>query len=385
MTPESPQCAGGDYVNLSGGFDPVTGLLEDNPNPQVPVPGLITVDENGLDASDSDGAINITNWPVLGMYQPDALASYEVKGETFIITANEGDGRDYDGFSEEAEVKDLVLDPTAFPNAAELQADETLGSLTVTTANGDTDGDGDFDKLYAFGGRSFSIWDTQGNLVYDSGDDFEQITAALLPENFNSDNTENNSFDSRSDNKGPEPEGVAIGAIDDHIYAFIGLERIGGVMVYDVTNPESPTFIEYVNNRNFEGDALAGTAGDLGPEGLTFIAAEDSPNGKPLLAVANEVSGTTTLFEIANTLNGTAGKNSFDGDDLLYGGSGNNTLTGGDGKEQADDTNTITDADAIAIKNFFGVSSIGDLSITQTGDDTSIGIVPQDLAMLAGI
>ncbi len=252
---------------------------------------------NRLDVSDRDGAINIANWPIYGMYQPDGFATYEVNGETYIVTANEGDARDYSGYSEEARIKDLVLDPVAFPNAAELQADEALGRLTVTTANGDTDGDGDFDELYVFGGRSFAIWDTQGNLVYESGDDFEKIIAETYPQFFNSNHREN-SFDTRSDDKGPEPEDVAIGEINGRFYAFIGLERVGGIMTYDITDPTSPQFVQYINNRDFSGDPAAGTAGDLGTEGIIFISAEDSPNGKPLVVTANEVSGTTTVFEI---------------------------------------------------------------------------------------
>ncbi len=257
---------------------------------------------NPLDASNEDGVIRITNYPNLfGMFQPDAIETFEIAGETFIITANEGDSRDYDGFSEEARVADLELDPEAFPNAASLQDDAVLGRLKVTTTLGDADGDGLYEELYAFGGRSFSIWQpTEAGLelVFDSGDQFEQITANLLPEQFNSTNDDNSSFDSRSDDKGPEPEGVTTGVINGQTYAFIGLERIGGIMVYDVTNPSSPEFVQYINNRDFSGDPEASSAGDLAPEGLTFIAAADSPTGEPLLAVANEVSGTTTVFAI---------------------------------------------------------------------------------------
>ncbi|MDY7007145.1 MAG: choice-of-anchor I family protein [Cyanobacteriota bacterium] len=253
---------------------------------------------NGIDGSDRDNQINIDNYPVFGIYQPDEIASYTVGEKTYLVTANEGDSRDYDGLNEETEVADEVLDPNAFPNADILQQDETIGRLEITNTLGDTDGDGDFDELYAFGGRSFSIWDEAGGLIFDSGDDFEQITAKLLPEFFNSNNDENNSFDNRSDNKGPEPEGVAIGQVDNRTLAFIGLERIGGFMTYDVSNPLAPKFINYTNNRDFFGDPEAATAGDLGPEGLTFISAEDSPNGTALLVLANEVSGTTTIYEI---------------------------------------------------------------------------------------
>lgn len=259
---------------------------------------------NAFDASNRDRMINIASWPTKGMYMPDAIASYMYRGRTYLVTANEGDSRDYEGYSEEARVKDLTLDPDAFPNAAELQKDANLGRLLTTTANGDTDGDGDFDEIYSFGARSFSIWNAAGERVYDSGSDFETITAARLPDVFNSNNDANRSFDSRSDDKGPEPEGVALGEIKGRTYAFIGLERIGGIMVYDVTNPYQVRFVDYVNNRNFNVDAqlpdgsVNPAVGDLGPEGLTFVAAHASPNGKPLLIVGNEVSGTTTVFQI---------------------------------------------------------------------------------------
>ncbi len=250
-----------------------------------------------LDASDRDSTINIRSWPIYGLYQPDAIAAYQFNGNTYYLTANEGDVRDYSGYAEAKRIKDLTLDPTAFPNGAELQADANLGRLQVTTELGDTDGDGDYDALYTFGGRSFSIWDSQGRLVADSGDDFEQITGTFFPDYFNASNS-NNNFDNRSDDKGPEPEGLVLGEVEGCTYAFIGLERIGGVMVYDVSNPQTPQFVQYLNNRNFTADVATAEAGDLGPEGLTFINPEDSPNGKALLVVANEVSGNTTIYEI---------------------------------------------------------------------------------------
>ncbi|MTJ51997.1 hypothetical protein FJR38_04595, partial [Anabaena sp. UHCC 0253] len=262
------------------------------------------ITSNALDASDRDvdgtsgggGKVNIQNQPVIGLYQPDAIASYTVNGQTYYVTANEGDTRDYDGFSEEATVSSLNLDPIAFPDAANLKLPENLGRLLVTKTLGDTDGDGDYDQLYTFGARSFTIWDSAGERVYDSGADFERITAAALPGNYNSNNDSNN-FDNRSDNKGPEPEGVVIGAIANRIYAFIGLERVGGVMVYEVTNPNSPQFVQYVNTRDFSVNAASGLT-DSGPEGLAFISANDSPNSKPLLVVANEISKTTAIFEV---------------------------------------------------------------------------------------
>jgi hypothetical protein len=269
---------------------------------------------NELDPSDRDNGIRIANWPVLGMYQPDAIASYRFKGKTYLVTANEGDTRDYDGFAEEVRVGagSVVLDPTSFPDAAALKANASLGRLTITRPFGDTDGDGDFDKLYLPGGRSFSIWSEQGQQVFDSGSDFESITANLLPAEFNSNHEEQPSADTRSDNKGPEPEGLALGEILGRMYAFIGLERMSGIMVYDITDPRDVQFVQYMTNRDFSvapclddatGECTIANpaAGDLGPEGLRFVPWYLSPIFKPLLIVGNEVSGSTTIYEVRVT------------------------------------------------------------------------------------
>ncbi|HSP41317.1 MAG TPA: choice-of-anchor I family protein, partial [Luteolibacter sp.] len=257
--------------------------------------------ESAIDASDRDDAVNIENWPVYGMFLPDAIASYEVDGVTYLVTANEGDARDYDGFAEEERLRDLPLDPDVFPNAAILRDNAALGRLTVTTVEGDIDGDGLYEEIHAFGTRSFSIFKVgkKGDLtrVYDSGADFEKITASLLPADFNANNDENDSLESRSDNKGPEPEGVAVGEVNGRTFAFVGLERVGGVMVYDISDPEAPAYVQYINPRDFT--VAAEDAGDLGAEGIEFVPADKSPNGKPLLIVANEVSGNVSLFEIA--------------------------------------------------------------------------------------
>jgi hypothetical protein len=258
---------------------------------------------NGLDASDRDNAINIAAWPVFGMYQPDAIASFRVGRQQFLVTANEGDSRsgdDFEGFNEEVRLNSpgYVLDPRAFPDAAALKANAALGRLNVTNASGDLDGDGDFDQVHVFGARSFSIWTTGGDIVWDSGDQFEQFFAN--PANgytavFNT-NHEELAKDSRSDNKGPEPEGVAVGKVAGRTFAFVALERIGGVMAYDVTSPSAPTFAAYANTRS-----LTEPRGDLGAEGIEFIPEEDSPNGKPLVLVGNEVSRTVSVFQVNTT------------------------------------------------------------------------------------
>jgi hypothetical protein len=282
---------------IGGTFSTTTGLLDEPASVKPVVLGLITLTPTGLDASDKDGAINIRNWPVYGVYMSDAIAAYSVDGATYLVTANEGDARAYDTFAEEERVGDLALDWSVFPNAGELQQEENLGRLTTTTAGTDTNGDGLVDRILTFGGRSFSIWSADGALVYDSGSDFESIIAKQYPDDFNADG-ENDTFDSRSDAKGGEPEALTLGQIGDRTYAFIGLERIGGVMVYDITDPAQPSFVTYANNRDFSGDAEAGTAGDLAPEGIVFIPAEASPTGGPALLIANELSGSTTLWSI---------------------------------------------------------------------------------------
>ena len=253
---------------------------------------------NEFDASDQDLAINITNWPVFGLYQPDAIVAFQAgNGRTYLITANEGDAVNYVDFSEECRVAELNLDTITFPNAQGLKLQKNLGRLKTLCPAGEDN----VSKIYAYGGRSFSIWDAQtGALIFDSGNELEVMTAVRLGLDFNASHTSNEG-DDRSDDKGPEPEGVVVGEINSRIYAFIGLERVGGIVVYDITQPESPAFVQYMNNRDFsasQADLEAGMGGDLGPEGIIFISAADSPGPNPLLVVSYEVTGTVTIYEI---------------------------------------------------------------------------------------
>ncbi|MGE3774994.1 MAG: choice-of-anchor I family protein [Gammaproteobacteria bacterium] len=251
---------------------------------------------NALDVSDRDGAGNaalngnLGNWQVQGIYMPDGIAGFTQDGQQFYVTANEGDGRqDWPGFEEEVRVGAADIDP-ALDAALRLAhgddyktSNDKLSRLTVSVT-GDTDGDGDLDRLLAFGGRSFSILDADGNLVFDSGDQLEQIVQAfdaadalagnLLPDLWD---------DGRSDNKGPEPESVVIGELAGRTLMFLGLERSNAVMVWDLTEREAPSFLDFLF-----------TAGDVGPEGLHFF----TDGGKGYLAVANEVSGTTSLYSV---------------------------------------------------------------------------------------
>ncbi len=251
---------------------------------------------NGLDGNRDHDKVHISNYPVKGFYHPDAITSYSVGTTTYLVTANEGDARDYDGYSEEIRLrkKDIDLDPTAFPN--EELVFSLIGDIKTTTANGDTDGDGDLDEIYTYGARSFSIWNgTTGALVYDSGNEMELISSQseLYGPLFNASNGPSANFRNRSDDKGPEPEAVVVGELSGKTYAFVGAERSGGVYVWDVTDPNSVSFVDHHNNR----DTATGE-GDLGPEGMVFIPNTDSPNKLDMLVVANEVSSTISIYHV---------------------------------------------------------------------------------------
>ena len=272
-----------------------------------------------IDVNEND-AVSFGRYSGLfGVYMPDTIASYSWKGATFLLTANEGDAREYlfpaddeagclaagglefDGgdclaYTDETRVSRLTA--SANSPLSDLQATGEADSLRVTSALGDTDGNGEYDNAYTYGARSFSIWDQNGLLVFDSGDDFERITASIHGARFNNDNGENAS-DSRSENKGPEPEALTVGQVGNRQYAFIGLERMSGIFVYDVTNPYDVKFVDYVINRDLtEGQTAANVIGDLGPESLVFVPADQSPTDNALLLVGNEISGTVTVWQI---------------------------------------------------------------------------------------
>ena len=305
---------------------------------------------NELDASNRDDGVNIVNWPLRGLYMPDSVDSFTFAGVNYLLTANEGDGREYltdaddeaactaaggfdfdDGdcfhYLDEIRVKDIEDEGATIdlPNlsrfaadVAELTANENLGRVKVITdlgvtgcstdsiaVTGQPGADCVYEALYSYGARSFSIFNADtGSIVYDSGSEFETITAQRLGDDFNATNDENGG-DDRSDDKGPEPEAIEVATIEGTTYAFIGLERVGGIMVYDISNPEAAEFVQYINTRDFGVDIEAlvdagdfSAAGDLGPESILFISAEDSPSGEPLLVVGNEVSGTTAIFNV---------------------------------------------------------------------------------------
>ncbi|EKF75403.1 hypothetical protein A11A3_03564 [Alcanivorax hongdengensis A-11-3] len=232
-----------------------------------------------------------------------------------------------------------LLDPATFGycgasagDPGNCREDEELGRLNITWTLGyRTDSNGDpvlfdasgnesatgdrlmYDTLYAYGGRSFSIRDADGNLVFDSGHAIESYLASdscmlgsgrdiPCKDYFNSGHDEGDAFDSRSDAKGPEPEGLTVGKIGDKTFLFLGLERMGGVLVYDITDPVAPQQVDYLNTRDNwsteDPSTILSSVGDLGPEGLVFVPASESANGKNLLIVGFEVSGTTAVYEV---------------------------------------------------------------------------------------
>ncbi len=233
---------------------------------------------NEIDAND-DGTIDLRTHPnLVGLRMPDAIAAFEVGGETFFATANEGDERGFD----EARVGDLpegALDPSVDTTGIE--------RLTVSTVDGDTDGDGDIDVLHAFGARSFTIFDAAGGVVFDSGGELAQLIADIAPERFQDD--DGAPEENRSDAKGVEPEAIEIGEIDGDTFVFIGLERDSGIAIYNVSDPAEAFLVDYIDG--FE-------TGNLGPEVLEFVAAADSPSGTDLLLASYEISGTTVAYEL---------------------------------------------------------------------------------------
>lgn len=237
------------------------------------------------DFSDADGMKNPrTGQSVFGLYMPDAIAAYTSGGQTYYVTANEGDDRnDFIAPNETTTVNNAGydLDNTVFPNEADVKLNANLGKLTVSNVpglRGDTDNDGDIDEILMYGARSFSILDASGGIVFDSGDMIEMIVASLHNSLFD---------DSRSDNKGPEPEGVAVATLGARTFAFVGLERSHLTLVFDVTNPLAPTYVTSLVR-----------SGDLNPEGIVVVSEIDSPSGRPLVLVTNESSNTLSVFEL---------------------------------------------------------------------------------------
>ncbi|WP_410771675.1 choice-of-anchor I family protein [Fontibacillus sp. BL9] len=289
-----------EYIALSGDERTAyVSLQENNAIAVVDIPSARVTAVRGLGTKDfsnprnaldlvNDGAAKLENVPFYGMYMPDGIASYTVNGQTYLLTANEGDATEWPGRENGSKISKLSgLNPDSAAGLFLQGSGTTYDKVEVA---GDMGNEG----AYLYGGRSFSLWNAADmSQVYDSGSDFEVITAERLPDYFNASNSKTDK-DDRSPKKGPEPEYVAYGKVGSKSLAFIGLERIGGVMTYDITDPGNPVFVNYFNSRDF----AAGLMTDTGPEGMEFIPAGDSPTGRPLLLVANEVGGSVAVLEL---------------------------------------------------------------------------------------
>jgi hypothetical protein len=254
-----------------------------------------------VDANDTGSpTVNITQ-AIKGLPMPDTLATYVVGGKTYVVSANEGDARvddrDVSRFGDVAGNDNMnpLVDtdaPSNFLNSTTnasngVRADSQLGRLNVSRIDGDTDADGKIDDIHILGTRSMSIWERQsdGSLsrVADTGSFFEQYIR---------DNDAAGWADGRSDDKGPEPEGLTIGEIDGRTFAFVGMERTNGIFMFDITDPlATPVFVDYL--RIDTGDV------PLRPEGFDFVPAADSPTGQNLLIVGFEGDGTAASERVA--------------------------------------------------------------------------------------
>lgn len=237
-------------LNLqTGSFEKVIGLGAKN----FSLPGN-RIDPLNNDTTNSAPA-TLISVNAKGLYMPDGIAAYEAGGKTLVVMANEGDFREDDA------------DRSA---ASSFGATSPLNALRVSNTDSST---GD---LYAAGARSFSIRDSlTGDIVYDSGEilDREAIARGIYDDN-------------RSRDKGVEPEGVEILEIDGRSYAFVGLERTrkAAVAIFDITDPANSSFVD-----------MLVSDGDLSPEGLKGFVM----NGKVFLAFSNEVSNTTSMYQLA--------------------------------------------------------------------------------------
>ena len=254
---------------------------------------------SGLDASDLANTVNITNYPRLyGIHQPGDIAGFEFQGHAYHILANQGEPRRYQAYDERIRVSNQPVDPSKFSNLQTLLEDTLLGRLNISSAYGDRNGDGLHDSLLSFGSRSISIRDSSGAEVWHSTDLMGLFVASLQPSDFNAAADDNSSFKQRSDDMGIEPNAVVTGEVDGNLYAFVSLYQMGGIMIFNISTGPQATIDQYHLDRDFSLPANDPMAGDLGPTDLEFVPAGRTPLGIAQLFVANEVSGTISVYQI---------------------------------------------------------------------------------------
>jgi hypothetical protein len=249
-----------------------------------------------IDGSDTD-LLKVTTGTVKGLHMPDTIASFVVAGKTYLVTANEGDARvddrDVSRFGDVGGNDSMVpiLDANYPATATGVRANGALGRLNVSRIDGDTDNNGKIDDVTAIGTRSFSIWEVQGDntlvRTHDSGP-LDGLLNTLDTGAYNMNRGTTAQFDTRSDDKGVEPEGLTIFSVDGKTLLALMLERQNGVLLYDITDPNSPLYLDYINTY---GSGVAGADPNdrlVSPEGSLYISAADSPTGTSLLLVGYE-------------------------------------------------------------------------------------------------
>ncbi|NDB37734.1 MAG: hypothetical protein EB040_05315 [Actinobacteria bacterium] len=257
------------------------------------------------DTSDRDSGAGPRNYAnVVGASQPDAIAGFKIGSGHYFVTANEGDAREYTCLNDDLRGSSLKVDSRRFPTWSALSASAALGRAKVNPNIGDKDGDGDIDTIHLRGSNSMTMY-RNGMVLWDSGDLLDQIQiSAFGVANINGSHslssdksTMNYVGQDRSDDKGSEPEGVAVGMVGDRRVAILGLERMTALVVFDITEPRSPVFQEWLQML----PAKATPAKDVkhfSPEGIVFVPADKSPSGKALFITSYELSGSLSIHQI---------------------------------------------------------------------------------------
>jgi hypothetical protein len=258
-----------------------------------------------IDTSDRDSGKGPRPYAnVVGASQPDAIAGFKIGSGHYLLTANEGDAREYTCLSDDLRGSSLKVDGRRFPDWKSISGNAELGRAKVNPNAGDRDGDGDIDTIHLRGARSMTIY-RNGVPIWDSGKLLEEIQiSAFGVANINGSHslsadksTVNYTGQDRSDDKGAEPEGVAVGMVDSSRIAILGLERMSALVIFDVTTPSSPTFVKWIQMLPTTATPVS-QATAWSPEGIIFIPADKSPNGKALFITSYELSGSLTIHQI---------------------------------------------------------------------------------------
>lgn len=257
------------------------------------------------DTSDRDSGAGPRNYNnVVGDSQPDAIAGFRIGGGNYFVTANEGDAREYSCIDDDSRASSLKVDSRRFPDWKSLSSSAALGRAKVNPNNGDRDGDGDIDTIHLRGSNSMTMY-RDGIPLWDSGDLLDQIQISAFgvaningSHSLSSDKTTiNYSGQDRSDDKGAEPEGVAVGMVGERRVAILGLERMSALVIFDITTPRAPIFQEWLQMLPAKSSPFK-DAKYWSPEGIVFVPADKSPSGKALIITSYELTGSLSIHEI---------------------------------------------------------------------------------------